>query len=146
MAAAQAAAALAVVGFLAVLVAHGGVRAQPANDTSAAVRQLLGYGDGWLPAKATWYGSPNGAGPDDNGMYALLSVSVVLTSWFVVSHACHPSSNAVPDIVLCVRFCRWRVWLQGHQPIPVPVHDVVRQRAPVPGRTGLWRVLRGNHG
>ena len=74
MAAAQAAAALAVVGFLAVLVAHGGVRAQPANDTSAAVRQLLGYGDGWLPAKATWYGSPNGAGPDDNGKCTRCSV------------------------------------------------------------------------
>jgi hypothetical protein len=22
----------------------------------------------WLPAKATWYGKPNGAGPKDNGM------------------------------------------------------------------------------
>ncbi|KAL6847574.1 hypothetical protein ACP4OV_022600 [Aristida adscensionis] len=25
------------------------------------------YGDEWLDAKATWYGKPTGAGPDDNG-------------------------------------------------------------------------------
>ena len=147
MVAAQAAAALVLGLLLAVLAAHG-ARAQPANHTSSAVRQLRGSGGGWLPAKATWYGAPNGAGPDDNGMYALLSVSVVLTSWFVVSHACHPSSNAVADIVSCVRFCfcRWRLWLQGHQPVPVHVHDVVRQPAPVQGRPGLRLVLRGNYG
>jgi len=145
MVAAQAAAALVLGLLLAVLVAHG-ARAQPANDTSPAVRQLLGSGGGWLPAKATWYGAPNGAGPDDNGMHTCCSVAVVLTSR-PVSHACHPRSNAVPNTVLCASgFCRWRVWLQGHQPVPVHVHDVVRQRAPVPGRTGLWRVLRGNYG
>ena len=68
MVAATAAAALVLGLLLAVLVAHG-ARAQPANDTSPAVRQLLGSGGGWLPAKATWYGAPNGAGPDDNGMH-----------------------------------------------------------------------------
>jgi hypothetical protein len=25
------------------------------------------YNSGWLPAKATWYGAPTGAGPVDNG-------------------------------------------------------------------------------
>ena len=70
MVAAQAAAALVLGLLLAVLVAHG-ARAQPANRTSSssAVRQLRGSGGGWLPAKATWYGAPNGAGPDDNGMH-----------------------------------------------------------------------------
>ncbi|CAL4932205.1 unnamed protein product [Urochloa decumbens] len=66
--AARAAALLLVVALLAVLVAHGGgVRAQLEANHTSAVRQLRGSGGGWLSAKATWYGAPNGAGPDDNG-------------------------------------------------------------------------------
>jgi hypothetical protein len=72
MAAARAAAAL-VVALIAVLAAAHGVRAQHPelmnHTSSGAARQLRGSG-GWLPAKATWYGAPNGAGPDDNGTYA----------------------------------------------------------------------------
>lgn len=32
------------------------------NSSEAAV-----YWGPWTPARATWYGQPNGAGPDDNG-------------------------------------------------------------------------------
>jgi hypothetical protein len=32
-------------------------------NTSDATR----YYGGWVSARATWYGQPNGAGPDDNG-------------------------------------------------------------------------------
>ena len=43
-----------------------------------SVRSAVNYGTsaarlyniGWVNAKATWYGRPTGAGPDDNGMLA----------------------------------------------------------------------------
>ncbi|KAL6642712.1 hypothetical protein ACP70R_020893 [Stipagrostis hirtigluma subsp. patula] len=60
--------AVALVALLSVLATHGARAQQPmGNNNASAVRQLQGYYSGWLPAKATWYGAPNGAGPDDNG-------------------------------------------------------------------------------
>jgi len=47
-----------------------GARAQPSYNASAARRELYyssTTGGSWLPARATWYGRPNGAGPDNNG-------------------------------------------------------------------------------
>ncbi|CAN6283968.1 unnamed protein product [Urochloa humidicola] len=53
---------------LSVLAAHGArAEHQPSNGTESQDRSLLSYNSGWLPAKATWYGAPTGAGPDDNG-------------------------------------------------------------------------------
>ena len=64
MAAAQAAALLALLAAL--VVTHSGASALPVvNNHTSAVRQLRG--GGWQAAKATWYGAPNGAGPNDNG-------------------------------------------------------------------------------
>ncbi|KAG2550608.1 hypothetical protein PVAP13_9KG327100 [Panicum virgatum] len=41
---------------------------QPSNASAdSQERSLLSYSGGWIPAKATWYGAPTGAGPDDNG-------------------------------------------------------------------------------
>jgi hypothetical protein len=68
-------AAAALVALLAVLVVmHSGASgAQAAMNRTSAVRQLRSSG-GWQAAKATWYGAPNGAGPNDNGTYAVMSV------------------------------------------------------------------------
>jgi hypothetical protein len=54
--------AVAIVALLSVLVTS--VRSAVNYDTSLA----RNYNSGWLAAKATWYGSPTGAGPDDDGM------------------------------------------------------------------------------
>ncbi|EER91948.1 hypothetical protein BDA96_01G293500 [Sorghum bicolor] len=57
---------------ISVFATHG-ARAQPSynNASSSSARRELYYssttGGSWLPAKATWYGRPNGAGPDNNG-------------------------------------------------------------------------------
>uniref|UniRef100_A0ACD5U4C1 Uncharacterized protein n=1 Tax=Avena sativa TaxID=4498 RepID=A0ACD5U4C1_AVESA len=53
--------AVAIVALLSVLATA--VRSAENYDTSAA----KAYNNVWLPAKATWYGNPTGAGPDDNG-------------------------------------------------------------------------------
>ena len=36
------------------------------------------YNTGWINAKATWYGRPTGAGPDDNGTLMRWCQNVVL--------------------------------------------------------------------
>jgi hypothetical protein len=86
----------------------------------------------WLPAKATWYGAPDGAGPDDNGTYVR-----------ACDCDCQCPCACISDVAVPYRICRRRVWVQAHQPVPVHVHDVVRQRAAVQGRQGLRRMLPG---
>ena len=38
------------------------------------------YNGQWLTARATWYGQPNGAGPDDNGEHYWHSSEIFFTS------------------------------------------------------------------
>jgi hypothetical protein len=83
--------AVALAALLSVLAAYGAraqQQQQPSNATESQDRSLLSYSGGWLPARATWYGAPTGAGPDDNGMdqYLPLRAPVSLSSAFVVAH------------------------------------------------------------
>lgn len=38
----------------------------------------------WVPARATWYGAPTGAGPLDNGMYVNASAWRKIVFWSVL--------------------------------------------------------------
>jgi hypothetical protein len=88
----------------------------------------------WLPAKATWYGAPTGAGPDDNGRsHYTLAVRVRASDRI--------SSGRIT--LIDVSTCRWCLRLQACEPVPVHVHGVLRQRAPLQGWYGVRRLLPG---
>ena len=59
---------------VAALVSVLGAHAEPSYNNDTSARRELYYSAGstpsstWRPARATWYGRPNGAGPDNNGM------------------------------------------------------------------------------
>jgi hypothetical protein len=50
---------------LAVLSAPFAAAKKPAENYTTSATS---YSSSWLPARATWYGAPTGAGPYDNGM------------------------------------------------------------------------------
>ncbi|KAM0821172.1 hypothetical protein ACQ4PT_029713 [Festuca glaucescens] len=56
--------AVALAALVSVLLTHGCCAEQRLNYTSKLAKASSSP---WLPAKATWYGAPTGAGPDDNG-------------------------------------------------------------------------------
>jgi hypothetical protein len=82
------------VALVSVLATHG-ARAQPSYNASSARRELYyssTTGGSWQPAKATWYGRPNGAGPDNNGVCVvhvpMLSCSLCFCVLLACTHAC----------------------------------------------------------
>jgi hypothetical protein len=48
------------------------------------VRSGITYSPTWQPAKATWYGKPTGAGPDNNGELLCHGGATFCTNWSVV--------------------------------------------------------------
>jgi hypothetical protein len=56
--------AVALAALVSVLLTHGCYAQQHLNYTSLLAKASSSP---WIPAKATWYGAPTGAGPDDNG-------------------------------------------------------------------------------
>lgn len=58
--------AAALVALVSVLLTYGCCAQSPLNYTGSLAKASKASWS-WLPAKATWYGAPTGAGPDDNG-------------------------------------------------------------------------------
>ena len=140
--------AVALAALLLAVIAACGARAQlqPTNASAdSQERSLLSYSGGWIPAKATWYGAPTGAGPDDNGKMPLpfvlahRSAALALCKSQCGSLSCHCHALVLKS----ESFARRRVRLQAHQPVPLLLHDVVRQRAHLQGRQGLRLLLPG---
>ena len=72
-------------------------------STSAA----RSYTSGWLSGKATWYGQPYGAGPDDNGR---------LRS-YICDGGTQQRELSRNNAGGCI--CRWCLRLQEREPVPV---------------------------
>jgi hypothetical protein len=107
------------------------------NTSDAAV-----YWGPWQKARATWYGQPNGAGPDDNGEPPAFR-DLFLPPSPRISWCLRSSIWAMPLTSPSRISPRWCVRVQAHQPVPVHVHGLLRQPATVQGRQRLRLLLQG---
>jgi len=112
---------------------NGGPKVPPGPNITAD------YDGKWLAAKATWYGSPVGSGPVDNGTYVREILNIIRP------HAMHDLDPS-DETSSCMRsgsLVRRRVRVRGREPAALQRHDVLWQRAHLQGRQGLRLMLSG---
>jgi hypothetical protein len=100
------------------------------------------YWGPWTPARATWYGQPEGAGPDDNGENPP-TFPLPFSQLKDERMDLPVLARAMPLTLLHLLSCRRRVRLQAREPLPVHVHGLLRQPAAVQGRQGMRLMLQG---